>query len=76
LDLKRWLPLFVVVIILGVILRVPFLVTFILMLLMVLSLATWWQKRLQDGMIYQRRTFYRRAFPGIRVALKIEIKNR
>jgi uncharacterized protein (DUF58 family) len=75
LDLKRWLPLFVVGIILGVILRVSFLVTFILMLLIVLSLANWLQKRSLDGVNYQRRTFYKRAFPGERVALKIEIEN-
>jgi uncharacterized protein (DUF58 family) len=75
-DLKRWLPLFVVGIILGVIMRVSFLITFILMLVVVLSLATWWQKRSLDGVTYQRRPFYRRAFPGERVPLRIDIENR
>ena len=75
-DLKRWLPLFVVGIILGVVMRVPLLVTFILMLLLVLSLATWWQKRSLDGVKYHRRPFYKRAFPGERIPLQIEIENR
>lgn len=75
-DLKRWLPLFVMGIILGVVMRVPLLVTFILMLLLVLSLATWWQKRSLDGVNYHRRPFYKRAFPGERVPLQIEIENR
>jgi uncharacterized protein (DUF58 family) len=76
LDLKRWLPLFVVGIFLGVILRVSFLVTFILMLLLVLALATWWQRRSLDGVNYRRQPFYRRAFPGEKVPLQIEIENR
>ena len=75
-DLKRWLPLFVVGIILGVILRVPLLVTFILMLLLVLGLATWWRNRSLDGVTYQRHPFYRRAFPDERVPLRIDIENR
>lgn len=75
-DLKRWLPLFVVGIILGVITRVPLLVTFLLMLLLVLGLASWWQKRSLDGVSYKRFPFYRRAFPGERVPLRIEIENR
>lgn len=63
-------------IILGVVMRVPLLVTFILMLLLVLSLATWWQKRSLDGVKYHRRPFYKRAFPGERIPLQIEIENR
>ena len=43
-ELRRWLPLFLAGITLGVILRVDLLVTFLVMLLVVLSLATWWQK--------------------------------
>lgn len=74
-DLKRWLPLFVVGIILGVFLKITFLVTFILLLLMVLSLASWWQRRSLDNVVYTRQPFYRRAFPGEKVALRIEIEN-
>lgn len=63
-------------IILGVVMRVSLLVTFILMLLLVLSLATWWQKRSLAGVHYHRRPFYKRAFPGERIPLQIEIENR
>jgi uncharacterized protein (DUF58 family) len=46
------------------------------MLLIVLSLATWWQKRSLDGVEYRRKIFYKRAFPGERFPLRIEIENR
>jgi uncharacterized protein (DUF58 family) len=75
LDLKRWLPLFVAGIILGVVLRIPLLVTFILLLFFVLSLATWWQRRSLDGVKYRRKAYYKRAFPGESVPLQIEIEN-
>jgi len=75
LDLKRWLPLFVMGIILGVLLRISLLVTFILMLLIVLSLANWWQKRSLDGVNYLRKPHFKRAFPGETVPLRIEIEN-
>ena len=74
-DLKRWLPLFVMGIILGVLLRISLLVTFILMLLIVLSLANWWQKRSLDGVNYLRKPHFKRAFPGETVPLRIEIEN-
>lgn len=74
-DLKRLLPLFVVGIILGVIFRIPLLVTFLLILLIILGLATWWQKRSLDGVQYQRKPFYRRTFPGEKVPLQVEIEN-
>jgi uncharacterized protein (DUF58 family) len=75
LDLKRWLPLFVVGIILGVVMHVTLLVTFILMLLLVLGLATWWQQRSLKGVIYRRKPYFKRAFPDERVPLQIEIEN-
>lgn len=76
LDLKRLIPLFMVLVILGVIMRVPLLVTFVLMLWLILSLANWWQKRSLEGVYYRRRPFYRRGFPDERVPLEVEIENR
>jgi uncharacterized protein (DUF58 family) len=76
LDLKRWLPLFVAGIFLGVVMRVDLLVTFLVMLLIVLSLATWWMKRSLDGVTYIRKPHFKRAFPGETVPLRIEIENR
>lgn len=75
-DLKRWLPLFTVGIILGVVLHVSLLVTFLLVLLFVLALATWWQRRSLDGVHYMRKPHYKRAFPGEIIPLQIEIENR
>jgi uncharacterized protein (DUF58 family) len=75
-ELKRWLPLFVVGIIFGVVMRVSLLVTFLLVLLIVLSLASWWQRRSLVGVNYLRKPHYKRAFPGEIVPLRIEIENR
>lgn len=74
-ELRRWLPLFLAGITLGVILRVDLLVTFLVMLLVVLSLATWWQKRSLDGVTYVRKPHFRRGFPGETVSLQIEVEN-
>lgn len=76
LDLKRWLPLFVLIIILGVVMRVSLLVTFAVMLSLVLGLATWWMRHSLDGVTYKRFPFYRRAFPGEQVPMRLEIENR
>ncbi len=74
-ELRRWLPIFLVGIVLGVVMRVDLLVTFLVMLLIVLSLATWWQKRSLDGVNYLRKPHFRRAFPGETVPLRVEIEN-
>ena len=74
-ELKRWLPLFLAGIVLGVLLRIDLLVTFLVMLLIILGLATWWQKRSLDGVNYLRKPHFRRAFPGETVPLQVEIEN-
>lgn len=75
-ELKRLLPVFVMVVILGIIMRISLLVTFAIMLFIVLSLATWWMFHSLDGVTYRRYPFYRRAFPGEKFPLRIEIENR
>jgi uncharacterized protein (DUF58 family) len=75
-DLKRWMPVFGLGIILGVILKVPVLVSFIVLVALVLSLASWWQRHSLDGVTYKRHPYYTRAFPGEQVPLRIDVENR
>ena len=75
-DPKRWIPLMAVLIILGLFLQVPMLVALPTMLAVVIGIANWWKNRALNSVVYHRRPFYRRAFPGETVPLKIEIENR
>lgn len=75
-DLKRLLPVFILVVVLGIVMRISLLVTFAIMLFIVLSLATLWMFHSLDGVSYRRYPFYRRAFPGEKFPLRIEIENR
>ena len=46
------------------------------MLIVVLLLALWWQRRSLDGVSYVRRPYYRRGFPGEETNLRLEVQNR
>lgn len=73
---QRWLPLLVILFIMGALFRIPLLTAFTSMLVVVILLARWWQHRSLDGVIYRRRPYYRRAFPGERFPLQLEVENR
>jgi uncharacterized protein (DUF58 family) len=75
-DSRRWIPLMFMLIVLGVLFRVPLLVALPTMMSVVIGIATWWKNRALNGVVYQRKPYYRRAFPGEEVPLKIEIENR
>lgn len=75
-DPRRWIPLMGIFIVLGLFLEVPMLVALPTMLIVVLAIATWWKNRALNGVVYIRRPYYRRAFPGETVPLKLEIENR
>jgi uncharacterized protein (DUF58 family) len=75
-DPKRWIPLMGILIILGLFLQVPMLVALPTMLAVVISIATWWKNRALNSVVYHRKPFYTRAFPGETVPLKVEIENR
>ena len=72
----RWLPIMGMILILGIILRVPLLVALPAALLVVLGVAGLWQKHSLDGVTYRRRFHYTRAFPGETVPLHVEVENR
>jgi uncharacterized protein (DUF58 family) len=73
---RRWLPMLGIFIVLGLFLQVPLLVALPTMLAVVIGIATWWKNRALNNVVYTRRPYYRRAFPGEKVPLKLEIENR
>lgn len=72
----RWLPIIGIILVLGIVLRVPLLVALPAALFVVFGVAGWWQKHSLDGITYRRRFHYTRAFPGESVALRVEVENR
>jgi uncharacterized protein (DUF58 family) len=76
LEARRWIPLFLALLLLGALLRVPALIALPTMLIVVLGLASGWQRRALQGVSYVRKPHYRRSFPGERVDLRLEVENR
>ncbi|HLF89631.1 MAG TPA: hypothetical protein VI451_11830, partial [Anaerolineales bacterium] len=75
-DPRRWLPLLAVLIVFGVVVRVPLLIALPTMLMVVIGIASWWKNRALNNVVYRRKPYYTRAFPGEEVPLRIEIENR
>jgi uncharacterized protein (DUF58 family) len=73
---KQWLPFLGGLFLIGAVLRFPFLVTFSVSLAVLIGVASWWRRRALDDVSYQRKPYFRRAFPGERVRLQLEIENR
>jgi uncharacterized protein (DUF58 family) len=76
LEPKRWVPLMLALLVLGALFRLPILVVFTSMLVVIISLASWWQRHSLDGVTYLRRPYYRRSFPGEQVPIRLEVENR
>ncbi len=75
-DSRRWLPLMFILIIVGVLFRVPLLVALPTMTAVVIGIATWWKNRALNGIVYRRKPYFRRGFPGETIPLRIEVENR
>lgn len=73
--LERWLLFLGAVCLFGVIAHNPFLVGFSVAIASILVILSWWRKHSLDGVTYRRHPYYRRAFPGEIVSLKVEIEN-
>jgi uncharacterized protein (DUF58 family) len=73
---QRWLPLLVFFVYIGLILRQPFILALAATLAVLLGVASWWRKHALDGVIYNRRFHYTRAFPGEKFPVRIEIENK
>ncbi len=72
---KRAVPILLVLILLGIALQEPFLVTLPAALLVVAGVAWWWYRQSLQGVIYRRRFHFTRGFPDERIDLKVEVEN-
>ena len=73
---ERWLPVLGGFYLLGALFEIRFVTTFSAAIIFLLALASWWRWHSLDGVRYERKPYYRRAFPGEVVPLTLEIENR
>ena len=71
-----WLPLLVVLFIVGVVLKLPLMSALSIALIVIMGVSTWWGKHALDGVEYRRHFHYTRAFPGESVSLRLDVENR
>ena len=74
-ETRHWLPILLLLILVGVLLNLPVLIAFTTILIVLIGLASWWQRHALDGVVYRRRPYYRRSFPDERVPLRVEVEN-
>jgi len=72
----KWIPVLVIFVVIGLIIRSLFVVALPVSILIILGLSKWWQRHAFDDVIYRRRFHYIRAFPDERFPLKLEIENK
>lgn len=70
-----WWPFLGLVFLLGILLKVYPLAAFAIMLAFMSALASWWNRRALEDVVYRRRLYYQRGFPGEQVDLQVEVEN-
>lgn len=73
---NRWFILFFILLVIGKLASMPLLMILATALAVSLGVAFFWQKYALHGVVYRRRFFYIRGFPGERIPLRIEVENR
>ncbi len=74
-SLVRWLTFLGAAFLFGAITGNPYLMGFSGALASLLAVVSWWRNHALDGVVYRRFPYYRRAFPGESVPLKVTIEN-
>ncbi len=73
---ERGLLILLMLMMFGIVLKEPFLITMSASLMVIAGVAWWWKKQSLKGVIYRRIFHYTRGFPGERITLQIEVENR
>jgi uncharacterized protein (DUF58 family) len=73
---NRGLPILIILLLIGIVLKEPFLITLTVALFVTIGVAWWWHTRSMVGVNYRRRFHYTRGFPGEKIKLQIEAENR
>jgi uncharacterized protein (DUF58 family) len=72
---KAWIQLAIILIPIALIFDVPALLTVSALLLSILPIAWWWNRRSLNSVVYERMLGERRAFPGEIVDLTLRVTN-
>lgn len=72
---KSWLPLLILVGVAGLIFRMPWLVVFSISILLIFSLAQWWNRQSLQGIKIERTFRYRRGFAGEPLDFTLLVEN-
>jgi uncharacterized protein (DUF58 family) len=75
-TLERWTLFLILIFIIGLVARSPFLIALSTAMLVILGLASWWRKHALDNLLYRRRFHFKRAFPGEKFPMRVEVENR
>jgi uncharacterized protein (DUF58 family) len=73
---NRGFPLIIFLLVIGIILKEPFLVTLSAALIVTIGVAWWWYGRSLNGVSYHRWFHFTRGFPDEKINLQIEVENR
>jgi uncharacterized protein (DUF58 family) len=73
---QRGLAILLILILIGIVLKEPFLVTLSAALFVVLGVAWWWHNRALKNVFYQRKFHFTRGFPDEQIDLQITTENR
>ncbi len=72
---ENWLPLLIVVFLMGAYLNLPWMVFFSTAISSVIGIAQLWKERSTKDVIYTRRFHYIRGFPGEQTTVQLEVQN-
>ncbi|HPH96572.1 MAG TPA: DUF58 domain-containing protein [Anaerolineaceae bacterium] len=72
---KAWIPVLLLIMVLGAVMNSALWITISAMLLTIMGVTSWWRDHALDGIVYNRRWHYRRSFPGETSPVRIEIEN-
>ncbi len=73
---KRGLPILILLMMMGIVFKEPFLITLSSALFIIIGVAYWWQSRSLVGVSYRRIFHFTRGFPDELIDLKLEVENR
>jgi len=73
---KRCLSILILLIIMGIVFKEPFLITLASALFVIIGVAWWWQSRSMVGVSYRRMFHFTRGFPDEQIGLQVEVENR
>ena len=72
---QRWINLCILMVIMGLVFRLPGMVILPIFLTLTIAIGTWWNNRALNDLVYQRRITRKRAFPGETVDVDVQVEN-